>query len=244
MPLISIDTDRALEGRLATGYGGRFYGVYPALVTDIVDPDGEGRVRVRLPWSPDGNGNGAGGQGYEAWARLATLMAGNDRGTWFIPDVDDEVLVVFEAGDPRRPYVVGALWNGQDAPPESMDGAGNNDVKVIRSRNGVQITLDDADGSERITLETPGGQRVTLQDGPGAIEVQDSNGNSVKLETSGITVEAAVKVTINASTVEVSAGMVTVNAGMSRFSGVVQADTIITNAVVSATYTPGAGNFL
>jgi uncharacterized protein involved in type VI secretion and phage assembly len=213
------------------------YGVYTALVADVSDPEGQGRVRVRLPWSPD-----AEGQGYEAWARLATLMAGPDRGSWFIPDVDDEVLVAFEAGDPRRPYVVGALWNGRDAPPDTMDGAGRNYRKVIRSRNGVTVTLDDQDGQERLVLETPGGQRVTLKDGPGTVEVVDSNGNSVTLDTSGVTVQASGKVTVSASTVEISAGMVTVNAGMSRFSGVVQADTVITNSVVSASYTPGAGN--
>jgi hypothetical protein len=123
-----------------------------------------------------------------------------------------------------------------------MDGAGRNYRKVIRSRNGVTVTLDDQDGQERLVLETPGGQRVTLKDGPGTVEVVDSNGNSVTLDTSGVTVQASGKVTVSASTVEISAGMVTVNAGMSRFSGVVQADTVITNSVVSASYTPGAGN--
>lgn len=214
----------------------RLFGVYPALVTDIKDPDQQGRVKVRLPWSPDD------GAGYDVWARLAAFMAGNNRGAWFIPDVNDEVLVAFEGGDPRRPFVIGAMWNGQDAPPETMDGAGRNFKKTLRSRNGVRVTLDDTDGQEQLSLETPGGQTVILKDGPGTIEVRDSNGNSVKLEPSGITVTAAAKVTINAATVEVSAGMVTVNAGMSKFSGVVQADTVITNAVVSASYTPGAGN--
>lgn len=227
----------AADSRVPHGYGGCFYGVYTALVTDIVDPDGQGRVKVKLPWSPDSQGSS-----YEAWARLATLMAGNNRGSWFVPDVDDEVLIIFEAGDPRRPYVIGALWNGKDDPPETMDSAGNNDLKTLRSRNGVSITMDDTDGQETLTLETPGGQTVILKDGPGSVEVRDSNGNTLKTEASGITVTAAAKVTINASTIEVSAGMVTVNAGMSRFSGVVQADTVITNAVVSASYTPGAGN--
>jgi uncharacterized protein involved in type VI secretion and phage assembly len=214
----------------------RLYGVYPALVTDIADPDQQGRVKIRLPWSPDSDG------GYDVWARLALLMAGHNRGTWFIPDVGDEVLVVFEAGDPRHPYVIGALWNGQDDPPERMDGGSQNNLKVIRSRNGVKVTLDDSSGQEKMVLETPGGQRITLKDGPGAVEIVDSNGNSVKLETGGITVNASAKVTINASTVAVSAGMVTVDAGMSRFSGVVQADTVISNSVISASYTPGAGN--
>lgn len=223
--------------RAPRGYGGLFYGVYPALVTDVVDPDGQGRVRVRLPWSPD-----AAGKAYEAWARLATLMAGANRGSWFVPDAGDEVLVAFEGGEPRRPYVVGALWNGKDAPPESMDGAGRNEKKVLRSRNGVTVTLDDATGTEKLTLETPGGQTVRLEDGPGKIVISDSNGNSIELATAGVTVTAAAKLTVQATTVEVNAGMVTVNAGMSKFSGVVQADTVITNAVISSSYTPGAGN--
>jgi hypothetical protein len=113
---------------------------------------------------------------------------------------------------------------------------------VLRSRNGVKITLDDTDGRETLTLETPAGQKVTLKDGPGSVEVADSNGNSVKLDTSGITVNASVKVTINASTADLSAGMVNVNAGMAKFSGVVQADTVITNSIIAASYTPGAGN--
>jgi Uncharacterized protein conserved in bacteria len=215
----------------------RLYGAYPATVTDLKDPDSQGRVKVKLPWSPDNDGNG-----YEVWARVAVLMAGNNRGSWFIPDVNDEVVVMFEAGDARRPYIVGAVWNGSDAPPESMDGAGNNFKKVLRSRNGVKLTMDDTDGQETFIVETPGGQKMTLKDGPGSVEIVDSNGNSVKLESSGITITAAAKVTVNASTMEVSAGMVTVNAGMSKFSGVIQCDTLISNSVVSASYTPGAGN--
>lgn len=226
-----------LDVRLPSGLGGRWYGAFPALVTDISDPEGQGRVKIALPWSAD-----TAGARYETWARLATFMAGNNRGSWFIPDVDDEVLVVFEGGDPRRPYVIGSLWNGKDTPPESMDGAGKNFKKVLRSRNGVKITLDDNDGREQMILETPGGQSLTLKDGPGAVEIVDSNGNSIKLETSGITITAAAKVTINAPQVAVSAGMVTVDAAMSKFSGVIQCDTLISTSVVSASYTPGAGN--
>jgi uncharacterized protein involved in type VI secretion and phage assembly len=232
---MSLET--IIDARVPTGLGGRWYGVYPALVSDIKDPDGRGRVKITLPWSPDPKG-----ERYEAWARIATLMGGNKRGSWFIPDVNDEVLVTFEGGDPRHPYVLGGLWNGKDDPPDSMDGAGNNYRKVLRSRQGVKITLDDTDGQETLLLETPGGQKITLKDGPGAVEVVDSNGNSIKLGTSGVTVNASAKVTITASTAEISAGMLTVNAGMSKFSGVVQADTVITNSVVSTSYTPGAGN--
>jgi len=215
----------------------RMYGVYPAVVTDIRDPDQQGRVKVSLPWAPD-----TGGSSYGNWARLATFMAGNHRGSWFIPDVNDEVLVAFEGGDPARPYVIGSLWNGVDAPPETMDAEGGNYRKVLRSRNGVTLTLDDTDGAEQLILETPGGQKVTLKDGPGRIVIGDSNGNAVQLDPGGITVTSPARVIVNAGTVEISAGMVTVNAGMSKFSGVVQADTVICNSVISASYSPGAGN--
>ncbi len=229
--------EEVIDARVPAGLGGRWYGCYPALVSDIKDADGQGRVKVTLPWAPD-----TGGSRYEAWARLATLMGGKNRGSWFVPDVNDEVLVVFEGGDTRRPYVVGGLWNGTDSPPESMDGSGNNYKKVLRSRNGVKVTLDDQDGQEKFICETPGGQKITLKDGPGAVEIVDSNGNSIKLESAGVTVTASAKVTVNASSVAISAGMVTVDAGMSKFSGVVQADTVISNSVISSSYTPGAGN--
>lgn len=238
MSLLDLAPDRAMiDARVPSGLGGVWYGVHPAVVSDIKDPDNQGRVKVLLPWAKD---SGAGQ--YEAWARLAAMMAGPNRGSWFVPDVDDEVLVAFQGGDPRRPYVLGMLWNGADSPPEAMDGAGNNYKKVLRSRNGVQLTLDDQDGQESFVVETPGGQKITLKDGPGAVEIVDSNGNSIKLETAGVTVTASAKVTINASMVAVSASMVTVDAGMSKFSGVVQCDTLIATSVVGASYTPGAGN--
>ena len=238
MSLFDLSPAEALYAdRHPQGWGGRWYGCHVGQVTDIVDPDSQGRVKVALPWSPDG-----GGERFEAWARMATLFAGNDRGSWFMPEVDDEVLLVFQGGDPRWPFIVGGLWNGKDSPPESASAQNNH--KVIKSRNGVVITIDDQQGQESIKLETPGGCSLKIKDGPGTVTLEDSNGNSIKLETAGITVTASAKVTVNASQVAISAGMVTVDAGMSRFSGVVQADTVITNTIIAATYTPGAGNIL
>jgi uncharacterized protein involved in type VI secretion and phage assembly len=213
----------------------QFSGVCPAVVVDNVDPDNSGRVQVRLPpSSPPGQ------EGREAWARIATLMAGNHRGTWFIPDVNDEVLVAFDGGDVRQPYVIGALWSGSNPPPATMDAA--NTRKLLRSRSGVTVILDDRSGEESFIVETPGGQKVVLKDGPGSIEITDNNGNSVKLEPSGVTVNTSAKCAINAGVVEINSSIFTVNAAMSKFSGVVQCDTLISNSVVSASYTPGAGN--
>src|ERR1700687_4895136 len=137
-------------------------GVCSAIVVDNVDPANSGRVKVRLPQVLV-----AGESGHEAWPRIATLMAGANRGTWFIPDVGDEVVVAFEQGDLNRPYVLGGLWNSANPLPERMDF--NNTKKLVRSRDGLQIPLDDQGGRESIIIETPGGQKLTLEDGPGAV---------------------------------------------------------------------------
>lgn len=213
---------------------GRWYGVYPALVSDNQDPDGQGRVRVVLPWAPDGS------QRYDAWARLATMMAGDDSGSWFIPEIDDEVLVSFGAGSPDHPYVVGALWNGRDAPPETID-AGNN-IRAIVSRNDIRIVFDDHDGAEVLTLSTPGGRRIILSDAGQTLTVEDPLGNSVELAAAGITIRTSGKLSISASTIDISASMITANVPMSTFSGVVKVDTLLATTVVSSAYTPGAGN--
>lgn len=215
----------------------RYYGVYPAVVSDNQDPDGQGRVQVRLPWSPD-TGDGA----YEVWARVATTMAGRGRGTWFIPEVDDEVLVGFQGGDPRCPYVIGALWNGRDDPPESMDD--DNNIRSIVSRSGIRITLDDTQDAVALTLQTPGGQQVSMADAGQRITLEDSNGNSCELAPEGITITAATKLTISAATAEIEIGEVTVNSATWTYSGVIKCDSIISTAVVGSTYMPGVGNLL
>ena len=102
------------------------------------------------------------------WARVVAPFAGADRGAFWMPDVDDEVLVVFAGGDARFPLVLGGLWNGSAAPPAEL-GAEGNRYKRLRSKNGITVTMDDQQGQETLTLETPGGQRLTLQDGPGTV---------------------------------------------------------------------------
>ena len=121
---------------------GRFYGVAVGVVTNNQDPDGLGRVKVRFPWLSD--------EDESHWARVVTPMAGNQRGLYFLPEVDDEVLVAFQHGDIRFPYILGALWNGKDKPPESNDGANN--LRTIKSRSGHIIRLDDTDGAEKIEI--------------------------------------------------------------------------------------------
>ena len=138
-----------------------------------------------------------GRKGQESWARVATLMAGRGRGTWFMPEVGDEVLVAFEGGDATKPYVLGALWNTSNPPPAKMDST--NSRKLIRSRNGVTVSIEDVNGGESVSIATPGGQHLTLRDGPGTIEIQDSNGNSIELGTTGVRITCAASVSIAAA---------------------------------------------
>lgn len=208
------------------------HGLYSGSVLDNRDPENLARVFVRVAGLTSGSS--------DLWARLGTIMAGRDCGTLFIPEVGDEVLVAFMQGDLKAPCVIGALWSKAAPPPT----AGNPPASamLIRSRNGVTLRILDDKNSNSLNIETPGGQRITLQDGPDTVRVEDTHGNSVTLSPSGVKVSAASTVEVSAGRLEVSAGMITVNAGMSRFTGVLQCDTLISNAVVSASYTPGAGN--
>lgn len=121
----------------------RIYGVVVGIVTNNKDTEKLGRVKVKIPRLS--------GEDESNWARVISFMAGKERGAFFLPEVDDEVLVAFEYGDINMPYVIGSLWNGKDVPPEN-NSDGKNNIRVIRSRSGHVITLDDSDGSEQIKI--------------------------------------------------------------------------------------------
>jgi uncharacterized protein involved in type VI secretion and phage assembly len=121
----------------------RFYGVTIGVVTNNKDPDKLGRIKVKFPWLSD--------QEESAWARILSPMAGKERGFYFLPEVDDEVLVAFEHGQVEFPYVLGALWNGKDKPPGSNDD-GKNNQRLIKSRSGHVIIFDDTEGKEQIII--------------------------------------------------------------------------------------------
>ncbi|MFZ4701750.1 MAG: phage baseplate assembly protein V, partial [Candidatus Methylumidiphilus sp.] len=193
---------------------------YLGRVVSLSDPDGSNRIQIRLIAF-----DSLGEQDAPIWARVVSPFAGDNRGAFFLPDVDDEVLVVFMNGDVRFPLIIGGLWNGSAQSPATI-GAEGNRYKVLRSKNGIKMTLDDKQGQETLKLETPGGQKVTLKDGPSGITIEDANGNSIKLESAGITINASAKVTVQAAKVDVSAGMVNVDTAMAKFSGVVKCEVL------------------
>lgn len=136
----------------------RVRGVVTGIVEDIRDPLAQGRIKVNFPWLAEDTDAVTISQeqqehrAHSYWARISTLMAGKERGTWFIPEVNDEVLVAFEHGVLDRPFVVGVLWNRDDKPPHSMDSEGKNDVRVIHSRSGHRIVLDDSEDKPSILI--------------------------------------------------------------------------------------------
>lgn len=173
------------------------YGVYVGVVSDNEDDEGMGRVKVEFPWrDADDESN---------WARIATTMAGEEMGTYFLPEVGDEVLVAFEGGDIHYPYVVGSLWNGEEAPPETNDG--ENNVRMIHSRAGHKVTLDDEDGAGGVTVETAEGHIVDLNDEDEALEIADTEGNTVTMDGDGITLDSGGDVTISAENITLDADM-------------------------------------
>lgn len=211
-------------------------GLHLAKVTDLADPERLSRVRVKVYAI-----SGASGQEGELWARVCTLFAGNNRGAFWMPDVDDEVLVGFLMGDARAPIVLGGLWNGSTPAPETLDA--QNNLKVVRSRNGNRIVMDDTIGQERVLIETPGGQRITLHDSSAElIKVEDSSGNTVTLGPGGMATQVGLEVKVSCATVKVEAGYVEVNAPIVKCSGMVKCETLVATSVISASYTPGAGN--
>ena len=129
------------------------------------------------------------------------------RGTYFLPDVDDEVLVAFEQGDVRFPYVLGSLWRGgsKDAKPPDDNTDGNNARKLIRSRSGLTITIDDSAGAERIVIsDTNGNRKIVI----------DAANDAITIEGGDVTITATTgKLALEGSEVEISSsGSLKVNA--------------------------------
>jgi uncharacterized protein involved in type VI secretion and phage assembly len=262
-------------------------GVTTAHVVSVNDQDGEGKIKIRydrLQGKTEADG-----------VPIATLMTGGKRGSWFMPEPGDEVLVAFDHGDVNHPFVVGFLWNGDQKPPTD-DGIDahtrrlrsvknhvlefdDNDNKekvhikthgghevtlddtpgsanvTIKTSGGHKLTLDDTSGSASVTIKTTGGQTISMTDMPAAITVTTTAQNQVSISDAppGITISApagtlsvtCLEATVTASaTATITAPMLTINAPMTVFSGVVQIPTLISQMVVSTAYTPGIGNLM
>ena len=182
----------------SSGTDDRFFGVTIGIVTNNKDPDGLGRVKTSLPWMAD--------QVESDWARVVTPMAGAGRGIYFLPEVNDEVLVAFEHGNPDTPYVLGGLWNGKDKPPES-NSDGKNDRRAIRSRSGNVIRLSDTDGDAKIEIiDSSGKNTIVISAKNNSITITaasdvtiQSNNGKLKLSGNGVEITSTSTVKVEAS---------------------------------------------
>jgi uncharacterized protein involved in type VI secretion and phage assembly len=192
--------DLLVENEEHTALLGRIPGVVVGVVTNNQDPDGLGRVKVKFPWLSD--------EEESFWARVAAPMAGKERGFYFLPEVEDEVLVAFEQGDARFPYVLGGLWNGTDKPPEKNDD-GKNSARSIKSRSGHVIRLSDKDGEEKIEIIDKSGNKIEFDAAKNTITVT-SEKDIVLSAASGTIKLDAQKIEIKSSAdtkIESGAGM-------------------------------------
>jgi uncharacterized protein involved in type VI secretion and phage assembly len=215
-------------------------GAYLATVVNVQDPAGLNRVQLRVY-----NVDGIDGQDGAVWARVAVPFAGDNRGCFFFPDVGDEVLVVYLSGDSRFPVVIGGLWNGHDTAPDKFGGSGASvDRWTITGKAGTKIAIIEDSTGPTIQFTTPGQLTGKMTDSDGSIEFSDANQTSIRIDSSGVTINAPtaqVQVTA-ASSMSITAPQLSVNAAMATFSGVVQCQVMQATTVVATTYTPGAGN--
>jgi uncharacterized protein involved in type VI secretion and phage assembly len=176
----SADALRALLAPVAQP--GRFYGVVVGIVTNNQDPENMHRVKVRFPWlSNDVESN---------WARVAAPMSGKDRGAYFLPEVDDEVLVAFEHGLVDHPFVVGSLWNGKDGAPES-NADGENNHRTLRSRSGHVLRFNDKSGNETIEIiDKTGNNKVIIDSAKNTITIEAQSDITIKSATGKLTMQA------------------------------------------------------
>jgi uncharacterized protein involved in type VI secretion and phage assembly len=148
----------------------RFSGVVVGVVSSVEDPEKRGRIQVRYPW--------IGSDENSTWASVAAPMAGKDRGAFFMPEVDDEVLLAFEHGDFARAYVIGFMWNGvHNAPSEAPN------QRMIRSTNGHTVRFVDNPPADGDT---------------GALIIHDGHGNAIAMSNTRVVIKAQAQLELEA----------------------------------------------
>jgi|SRR5687768_12222474 len=182
--------------------GGNVAGVAIAVVTKNNDPQHLGRVKIKYPWREQ--------EPESDWVRVASLASGKERGTLWIPEEKDEVLVAFDKGNIDHPFVIGSLWNGVDKPPDDNKDEKNN-TKMIKTRSGHELRFFDKQGEEKIEITTHGKHVLVMDDKAGSaqIEIKDSSGkNKITINTAGnsITIESGLSLKIKSQTIDIEAG--------------------------------------
>jgi uncharacterized protein involved in type VI secretion and phage assembly len=169
--------------------------IHGLVTAKVKDRNSLGQVLLTYPWltatNTDSGQSSSTGNNTGYWAPVATMMGGNSRGSWFMPEKDDDVLVAFDHGDFDHPYVVGFLWNGKSKPP-SLDPDADADPqrRILRSVNGHMIEIYDPDvGSD--------GEK-------GYIRLRDAYGSEIVMQNSAITIHAVGSLRIDADDITIA----------------------------------------
>lgn len=207
------------------------HGVYPAIVTSLVDPPRQGQVEVRFPsLGRDGDTD------VRAWATLCSPYADGEHGLQILPEVGSQVLVAFGAGQLEDPYVIGACWNGKAAPPERATRPNN--LRLLKSRAESTLTFDDTAGAPKLSLTMKSGHKVELDDQNQQIVIRHALGPVITLTAGG-------EIKLQSTTVDVTAVAVNVHAPTATFDGIVNCTVMNASVSVSSPlYSVGVGNLL
>ena len=167
-------------------------GVVTAIVTNNNDPEDQGRVKLKYPWLSNDVETG--------WARVAGVGAGDGRGFYCLPEVNDEVLVAFVHGDVNCPLVLGGIWNGVDKPTVPVGEAivdGKVHTRAFRTRSGHTLAFVD-DSEAKVTLTTAGGHSLLLDDENTLVQVETSGGIVLKLDDAdgSVTIQCSGKLNV------------------------------------------------
>jgi uncharacterized protein involved in type VI secretion and phage assembly len=166
------------------------HSVVIGLVEDVDDPERLGRIRVSYPWLDATT--------LSDWVPIAYPMAGRDRGFFYLPELQDEAVVIFDHGHFDQPRVIGFLHNGEDTPP---NGGIDKHVRRIKSVSGHIVDLDDRDGAEKVSVKSQGGHSLELRDGDGTIEIATAGGQTITMADSPAQIELT---TVGRTTITVS----------------------------------------
>jgi uncharacterized protein involved in type VI secretion and phage assembly len=169
-----------------------FYGVVSGIVDDNEDPAHEGRVKLRFPWYDDTT--------VSDWCRVTQPYAGNGYGAVFIPEKNDEVLVAFVHGEMAEPVVIGGLYNGDDKPPAYKQKT-LQDKKLVRTKGGHELLLDDSAKTKGVTVKSNAGHKVVLDDVQKTLLIEASGGQKIEIDAAG-------KITVKGATVTLDATQV------------------------------------
>lgn len=171
----------------ATGQLPAMQGIHLATVKKIdSDPASNARIQITLP-------SNAATQA-DVWARMAGFYATGSSGSFFLPEVGDEVVVGFFDNDPRYPVILGSLYNGKNKPPYTAEST--NKIKAIVTKTKMKIEFDEE--KKVISILTPGANSIVISDEGKSIEMKDQNSNSVKLSSDGITLDSPKDISITA----------------------------------------------